>query len=85
MWRGGCQGGEELMVGLTGEAGTGTMEGNRDVEMRIGGEGVGVKRERGQRRLERKGGFIEHNIPGDVNTIRGDTQTLITFMRSRVT
>ena len=39
---GGCGGGEELMVGLTGEAGTGTMKGNRDVEMRIGGEGVGA-------------------------------------------
>ena len=63
----------------------GTMEGNKDVEMWIGGEGVGVGGERGQRRLERKGRFVEHNIPGDVNTTGGDIQTLITFMRSRVT
>ena len=42
------------------------MEGNRDVEIGISGEGVGVggERERGQRRLERKGRFVKHNIPG---------------------
>ena len=62
------------------------MEGNRDVEMGIGGEGVRVGREReDKRRLERKGRFVEHNIPGDVNTTRGDMQTLITFMRSQIT
>jgi len=49
--------------------------------MGIGGEGVGVGGESGQRRLKRKGGFIEH-ISGDVNTTRGDMQTLIIFMRT---
>jgi len=39
---GDCGGEEELMTRLTGEAGTGTMEGNRDVEMGISGEGVKV-------------------------------------------
>ena len=37
---GGGGGGEELMVGPAGEDETGTMEGNRDVEMGIGSEGV---------------------------------------------
>jgi len=60
------------------------MEGNIDVKMGIGGEDVGVCGERGHRRLERKGGFIEYNIPRDVNTTRRDMQILITFMRSRV-
>jgi len=48
--------------------------------MGIDGEGVGVGGERGQRRQERKGGFIKHNILGDVNTTRGDMQILITFV-----
>ena len=62
------------------------MKGNRGVEMEISGEGVRVSGEReGQRRLERKGRFVEHNILRDVNMTRGDMQTLITFMRSRVT
>ena len=39
---GGGGGGEELMVGPSGEDGTGTMKGNRVVDMGIGGEGVGV-------------------------------------------
>ena len=56
------------------------MEGNRGMEMGIGGEGVGVGGEGGQRRMKRKGKFVEHNIPRDVNTTRGDMQTLITFM-----
>ena len=60
------------------------MKCNRDVEMEIGGEGVGVGGER-KGRGEWKGRFVEHNIPRDVNTTRGDMQTLITFMRSRVT
>jgi len=50
--------------------------------MGISGKGVGVGRERGQRRLERKERFVEHNIPRDVTTTRGDMKTLITFMRS---
>ena len=70
------------MVGPIGEEGIGTMEGNRDVEMGISGEGVGVGGERGQRRLKRKGGFVKHNISGDVNTTRENMQILITFMRS---
>ena len=43
---GGGDGGEESMVGPTREEGIETMEGNRDVEMGIGGEGVGVRGER---------------------------------------
>ena len=60
------------------------MEGNRGMEMRIGGESVrvGGEREGGQRRLKRKRRFIEHNISADVNTTKGDMQILITFMRS---
>ena len=81
---GGSGEGEELMVGPAGEDGTGTMEGNRDMEMGISGEGVRAGGERGQRGLERKGGFIKYNIPRDVNTTRGHMQTLITLIRSRV-
>ena len=73
------------MVGPAREEGIGTMEGNRGVEMGIVGEGVGVGGEGRQRRMKRKGRFVEHNIPRDVNTTRGDMQTLITFMRSRIT
>jgi len=53
--------------------------------MGIGGEGVGVGEERGQRRLEKKRRFVKHNISRDINMTGGDIQTLITFMRSRVT
>ena len=60
------------MVGPAREDETGTMKGNRDVEMGISGEGVGAGGERGQRGLERKGGFMEYNILGDVNMTRGD-------------
>ena len=59
------------MVGPAGEEGTGTIKGNRDMEMEIGGEDVGVGGERGQRRLERKGGLIEYNILRDVNRLDG--------------
>ena len=62
---------------------TGAMKGNKNVKMGIGGEGVKVGEEKRQRRLERKGELVEHNILRDVNTTRGDMQTLITFMRSR--
>jgi len=34
------------------------MKDNRDMEIGIGSEGVGVGGERGQRRLERKEGFV---------------------------
>jgi len=77
---GGGGGGEESMVGLAGDEGTETMECNRDMKMGIGGEGVGAGGESGQRRLERKGGLVEHNIPGDVNKTRGDIQILINFV-----
>jgi len=56
------------------------VEDNRDVEMGIDSEAVRVGGERGQRRLERKERFVEHNILGDINTTRGGMQTLITFM-----
>jgi len=39
---GGGGGGEESMVGPAEKEGIGTMEGNRDMEMGIGGEGVRV-------------------------------------------
>jgi len=73
------------MMEAAEEERTGTMEGNRDVEMGIDGEGVGVGGEREQRRLERKGGFVEQNIQGDVNTTRGGMQILIIFMRNQIT
>jgi len=51
---GGGGGGEESMMGPAEEEGTEIMEGKRDVEMEIDGEGVEVGGERGQRRLEKK-------------------------------
>ena len=60
------------------------MEDNRAVKMGIDGEGGGVGGERTDE-TGRIGGFVEHNIPGDVNLTKGDIQTLITFMRSRLT
>jgi len=58
------------------------MEDNRSVEMGISSEGVGVGGRGRERRMERKGRFVKHNIRSDVNTTRGDMQTFITFMRS---
>ena len=78
---GGSGGGEELIVGPAGEEGTGTIEGNKDVEMGIGGEGVGV----GGEREDRGDWKRKEDSSGDVNTTRGDMPTLITFMLSRVT
>ena len=46
---GGGGGGEELMMGPAGETEIRIMEGNRDVEMRIGGEGVEASGEREDR------------------------------------
>jgi len=61
------------------------MEDNRSAEMGIGGEGVGVGGER-EGREEWKGKEDSSNTTSRyVNTTRGDMQTLITFMRSRVT
>ena len=62
------------------------MEGNRDVETGISGEGVGVGEERERTEetgKERKIRQTQH--PRDVNMTRGDMQILITVMRYRVT